>query len=207
MSSPVIAPRWQEPFRASAFRLRFELGGEVHSSDEPIARFSQAFGRARSIARGIFQNGVQPLAIVGTWPDSRTDAFAPAKDGFAELSAMGFRLPPIAEWQAAPKDDLDDDSEPWTWRAFDIAGNWRACDVLIWAAISYELAIRPKAPVKSYFVDFETAVMLDVYDDRGMDVIAIRRESLLDLYRSRDGWLLDYDRPRMMGVFGKLLAE
>ncbi len=206
MTGAAISAIWQAPFRASDYRLRFELGGEAHGSDEPVPRFVQAFSRARSVAHDLFQKAERSLAIVGTWPEPEKDLFAPASDGFAALAAMGFRPLPMEEWRAPHRYDHGDD-ELWTWRAFDIAGNWEARDVLLWGAIAYESRIMPKAPVKSYLVDFGSGVMLDVYDDRGMDVIATQRESLLDLYRSRGDWLLDYDRPRMAAVFGEPVTE
>ncbi len=59
----------------------------------------------------------------------------------------------------------------------------------------------PKAPVVSYFVDFDAGLLLHVYDDRGMDVHARDRKTIEPLYYEFDEWLLDYDRPRMNAIF------
>jgi len=75
-------------------------------------------------------------------------------------------------------------------------------DTLLWTAIVYEMPIRPKAPVLTFLVDFDAMVSLHVYDDRGMDVRSLDRDRLEPLYRKFDGWLLDYDRPRMAAAFG-----
>ena len=50
--------------------------------------------------------------------------------------------------------------------------------------------------------DLELGVMVNPYDDRGMDVFGPNRELLSELYKKRNGWLLDYDRERMQAVYG-----
>ena len=75
-------------------------------------------------------------------------------------------------------------------------------DTLLWASIAYEMPIAPKAPVLSWLADFDAGVMLHVYDDRGMDVRALHRSTIEQIYRQFDAWLLDYDRPRMAVAFG-----
>jgi len=52
----------------------------------------------------------------------------------------------------------------------------------------------PFPPVIAFLVDFDRDILLHVYDDRGVDVTALDRATLLPLYRSRAEWLLDYDR-------------
>ena len=74
--------------------------------------------------------------------------------------------------------------------------------MLIWCAISYEMAIAPKAPVLSFLADLERGILMHVYDDRGMDVTALDRQPLLPVYRDREEWLLAYDRSRMDEAFG-----
>jgi hypothetical protein len=203
VTSARLAEGWDAAFEGSPFRLRFELGGEVHGSDEPAPRFIQALGRARQIASDLFEGTPHLHGIVGCWTDSARDLFAPAEDGFAALEAVGFRSQSIAEWRT-PADPGDDgyDAEC-VWRAFDLTGRQADRDVLLWCAVAYEIGIEPKAPIQSYLVDFARGVLLHVYDDRGIDVTALEPEPLLDLHRSRDAWLLDHDRPRMQAAFGR----
>lgn len=52
-----------------------------------------------------------------------------------------------------------------------------------------------------YFINRTKSVILNLYDDRGMDVIGATKESLLPLYKSKNEWLLDYDREKMNSVF------
>jgi hypothetical protein len=198
-----LAEGWDAPFEGAPFRLRFELGGKVHGPDEPVPRFIQTLGRARQIASDLFEAAPQLHGIVGCWTNSATDLFAPVEDGFAALTEAGFRSQHIAEWRTPAYPGDDDQDAECVWRAFDLTGRPADRDVLLWCAATYEIGIEPRVPIMSYLVDFIRGVLLHVYDDRGMDVTAIEPEPLLDLYRSRDEWLLDYDRPRMKAAFGQ----
>ncbi|KQT50454.1 hypothetical protein ASG52_06445 [Methylobacterium sp. Leaf456] len=67
------------------------------------------------------------------------------------------------------------------------------------------MRVTPKARWLSsiFIVDFERRLTLFAYDDRGMDVVAMDRESLLPIYRQFGDWLLDYDRDRMDARFAE----
>jgi len=64
------------------------------------------------------------------------------------------------------------------------------------------MSIHPKAPVTSFLVDFERGILAYVYDDRGMDVTALERDTLLEIYQTRNDWLLRYDKDRIVEAFG-----
>lgn len=198
-----LSGRWLDPYRDSPFSIRFELGGQTFGNDAPVPRFLQAFGRAKCIAQEVFEASAQTLGIVGAWPNPALDIFAPAEDGFEALGAAGFTLEPMSEWQAPlwPDQAEDEDRMPHRWRAFDVTDDEAQRDVLLWCAVSMEMAVRPKAPVLSFLADFDRNILLHVYDDRGMDVTALDPETLLPVYRRRRDWLLDHDRLRMSDAF------
>lgn len=206
--SLTLNERWAEPYRASPFRLRFELGGDFSNIDPIVPRFVRAFGKARAITNDVFVQAEELISITGFWPGSHIDAVTPAEDGFDALEQAGFRSKSIGEWKGGhPLYNLPDD-EDWqrdaTWRAFDLKEAPDDRDVITWCAISYEMAVTPKALVTSFFIDPARQVLVYVYDDRGMDVISLKRDTLLELYNKHQGWLLDYDRERIVGAFGAL---
>ena len=205
MTSPLLPEQWLAPFRASRFSLRFELGGDVFGNDRPVPRFSQAFDRAREIARDVFASSEQLLGIVAAPFGSENDFYAPAPDAFAALNAAGFEARAIGEWQAPlwPEQSADEDRVACHWRSYDLSDDPAGQDVLLWCAVAYEMLISPKAPVMPFLADFDRNIVLHVYDDRGMDVTALDREVLLPLYASRQDWLLNYDRRRIDETFGK----
>ena len=60
------------------------------------------------------------------------------------------------------------------------------------------------APLASsvYFLNTRENILYHLYDDRGLDIAAEKRESLLPLYRQFSAWLLPYDWGRMEETFG-----
>jgi hypothetical protein len=46
-------------------------------------------------------------------------------------------------------------------------------------------------------------MIVHMYDDRGLDIIAATRESLRPIYRPFNDWVLDFDRERI----AKALSE
>jgi hypothetical protein len=203
MTPPPFADRWLEPFRSSAYSLRFELGGERFGIEAPVPRFLRAFGRARQVAREVFDSSPRLFGIVAAPSASADDRRLPAPDGFAALEAAGFAGRPVGQWQGALRPDQaeEEDRVPCEWRAYDLTGDVAGQDVILWCAVALEMAITPRAAVLSYLLDPDRDILLHVYDDRGMDVTALDREKLLTLYEERADWLLDYDRPRMREAF------
>ncbi len=196
-------PDWDTAFRNSPHRLRFELGGEVFSNvAQPVPRFLQALDRSRSISRAVFRTSRKVFAVVGFAADPKLDFYAPVDDASDALRLMGFHDHALAEWRGAVNEaDADEDRVEFLWKSFDLSQALTSREILLWCNLTYEMAIEPKLPMISYLVDFESGILLHVYDDRGMDVIATNASTLLPIYQEFDSWLLDYDRARMSKIF------
>jgi hypothetical protein len=54
-----------------------------------------------------------------------------------------------------------------------------------------------------FFYNQTRRLLLHMYDDRGLDVIASDAATLAPLYTTRDAWLLDDDRPHMDALFNE----
>jgi hypothetical protein len=63
---------------------------------------------------------------------------------------------------------------------------------------------RPRVYDRIYFVDPERHVILHMYDDRGMDVIARDRATLQPLYSKFGDWILEHDRSQIDRTFQEL---
>jgi hypothetical protein len=61
----------------------------------------------------------------------------------------------------------------------------------------------PSVLGRVYFLNPATAMIVHMYDDRGLDIIAATREALVPVYRMFNDWVLDYDRERI----AKALSE
>lgn len=185
------------------FALRFELGGEVVTS---APRFLQAIDRARDIVRGAFphlENLEVVLVRVSGARLDRSDARelrALRRIGFKRHLTSPERLP----LEAGEEEFWSDCGGP-PFRylaAAEAQDRMTDIDALIWASCTRDTDVKPRADLDVYLIDYARRVVAHVYDERGMDVIAMTREPLVDLYRQFGPWLLDYDRARMDLTFG-----
>lgn len=193
---------WASRFTTNEPRLRFELGGEeLDNTVQPVPRFLQAHRRASAVADALFCEscvGVVASTLRMPYPAGLADEVA---DGFIALQSTGFHAAPISEWQAELYPDPDDEPIVWTLRGYNLGHDKVARDTLLWHSIAAEMPIRPSAPVLTFLIDPGQSVMLHVYDDRGMDVIADNSTKLYGLYSNFADCLLDYDRERMAKLF------
>lgn len=76
-------------------------------------------------------------------------------------------------------------------------------------AISYEdfphpsqiLKGVPRNGIDIYFINVTRKMIYHLYDDRGCDVIASKKDDLRSLYEERNSWILDYDREQIDQLF------
>jgi hypothetical protein len=183
-------------------RLRFELGGEEFDNTvQQVPRFLQAHGRASAVADALFREScVGVVAWNGRMPNPAGLGDG-VQDGFVALQSTGFQAPLVSEWQATLFPDPNDEAYVWDVRSYDLGPDKIARDTLLWHAVASEMPIYPSAPVLGFLLDTSASVMLHVYDDRGMDVIAYDPARLHGLYSGFADWLLDYDRERMAKLF------
>jgi hypothetical protein len=55
----------------------------------------------------------------------------------------------------------------------------------------------PSVSGRVYFLNPATAMIVHVYDDRGLDMIAATRQALMPVYRNFSDWVLDHERERI----------
>ncbi len=191
-------------FYGAKWALRFELGGDWDVEGGQVPRMLQALDRARAVTEAVFGESRTVEAVIRTWGRRRT---GPRSSTFRRLAAMGFRPKPVYEGRYRHPDD--EAGEPYT--HFFLAGPTRLSDraTLIWDACASEIGVEPASPLVgvdsigqfvSLLVDFERGLLVHVYDDRGMDVIAVDREALRPLYARFNDWLRDHDRARMDAI-------
>ena len=68
---------------------------------------------------------------------------------------------------------------------------------IIWGDLGGVLAFTSSV----YIVDVENHVILHLYDDRGLDIVAYEKNTLSPLYKKLNEWILDYDRKEIDRVF------
>lgn len=60
---------------------------------------------------------------------------------------------------------------------------------------------RPSTDDRIYFVNRTRNIILHMYDDRGMDLVAASRNNLQGIYDEHKNWILDHDRNRIVETF------
>jgi hypothetical protein len=179
-------------FYANEPALRFELSrGGTH-----VEQFTQAYDRAREIARHVFGDSASLVVVLAWWGEG-----PPVRhlDVFRSLRACGVRVTrPRSCWARAWEDQYG--LETRTFAAF--RADVSALDGLLWGPLAADLGIRPRLPARIYLADPERGVLLHPYDDRGMDVIGPDRALLAHLYARFHDYLLPYDLERMRAFFG-----
>lgn len=189
-------------FHEASYALRFDLGGELHSA--PL-RLLRAMDRAREVATTVFAQSRHLTAIVRYYDGERRSSRAASS--FKALAEIGFQgefskpervLLNDVEYIAEFGEDLCT-----YWSSAEIGQSREQRDALLWACVTRELEISPKAKGldRIYIVDFQLGIVLNVYDDRGMDLAALDPDKLRPVYLTFNEWLLDHDHERMSETF------
>ena len=176
------------------FALRFELGGEEFGMNQPIRRFLQAHQRASTIAKTTFKNATNVQAVIKSWGNNE----GPASD----FSRLKFALPEVGRGDFAEftQSDPDEDQREF-WHVAPIYDALQISE-LLWLDIAKDMPVEPASyGHNTWLVNFEQEIILHAYDDRGLNVISTKKETLQPLYEKFSDWLLDYDRHKMDAVF------
>lgn len=73
---------------------------------------------------------------------------------------------------------------------------------LLTAAINTDFHTRfPYFKGECYIINKSKQIVLNLYDDRGMDVVSTSKAHLQELYESHNHMILDYDREKIESVF------
>jgi Domain of unknown function (DUF3885) len=198
----IFRPDWQRALWASPYSLRFELS----QGGSSVNAFTSAYDRARCLARAALPSQ-QVVAVIAAIPNPSIVAGAECngwtgRTAFEVLAGMG--VPTVrseANWMGYIYPNDKDDPEALLWEHRAVRLTWDQADILLWSNIAVDMGVTPQAPVISKLVDVERDVTVNAYDDRGMDITALNADRVSGLYARFDGWLLDYDRPRMASAF------
>lgn len=181
--------------------LRFELGGEF-GTDRPMRRFAQAYERSNAISQAFFDHSSEVFVLLSSYGMEQPD-----KKRLKHLNLCGIKR---AEFQYLSKTAQQDDEHiaefgSDVFRHWDIAKlkDKQTISEILWLGIASEIGIKPTfyGSTAAYIVDAENGLILHLYDDRGMDVVAIQKTPLNDLFARFNDWLLDYDLTRMTDMF------
>ncbi len=188
-------------FYESPFALRFEIGDPHLANDQPLY-IRQALWRAKFLYDAIAQPDILLWVLYRT-KDSNTEDIPKLLERFCTLA----HLPQPA--QVYQQETTDSDGAPLV-RIFFL---WDCQDTppdvvsLLDGIIQTDFSGFLELASAVFFFDTQNALLFHLYDDRGLDIVAAEKQSLLELYQKCSNWLLDYDRKRMDDTFSDLCVK
>lgn len=72
---------------------------------------------------------------------------------------------------------------------------------MIKAICNQDMGVKPSINHEIFFINIKKETIFFIYDDRGCDILASSRESLYNIYKEYNGWILDYDRKEIDSIF------
>ncbi|MEZ5479074.1 MAG: DUF3885 domain-containing protein [Thiolinea sp.] len=178
--------------------LRFEIGpDEIELCDE---YFSIALQRAVSIFESVFSCGDEIEIIYQQYSDGRKKI---RKGNFIYKQVAIKSKEQIQHSDVRDIYELDYKSECWKRLIFSrLTLEDINYENILLSLINTDFSLRkPSMLGECFFINRTKNIILNLYDDRGMDVISATKESLASLYKSKSDWILSYDRKKIDSVF------
>ena len=184
--------------------LRFELG--VDGLDLPYD--DVVMHRARALYETVFRPGdlgfvvsgrTRYVSLTGEGVRSRYRRHRPSLFQLSRRYSLGLHGPSGRTVQV-----LDDGAirEVTTLRWTEIAARTINYQFILKAKANADFSSRrPATDDRIYFVNRTRNIILHLYDDRGMDLIAATRDELQAIYDEYKSWILDYDETHIAETF------
>ncbi len=181
-------------FYESPIALRFEIG------DPALPTAGSVYFRAAYLRAAYIYHQAAPfdtlLWVLYRCADTETEVQTLCQQ-FCEIT----HLPMPAEVYA--QETIAMDNEPFTriFLLWDIETTVPHMDKLLQAIIHTDFHGFRELSSAVFFLNTTDHILYHLYDDRGLDVVAETKESILPLYQQFQNWLLDYDKKRMQTIF------
>ncbi len=182
--------------------LRFELSDvETSSGTMHIERFLDALARAKAITHACVENSDKLTVLFSRYGPKKP---VPATNrAIRQLEDIGFDSSRLGYLGAVRQDDDFEDLRYRHWYSCRLTKEPAELDKLLWNCVAEDMGVEPYAEwTDIHFVDLHKRMIVHVYDDRGMDVVAMDKKTIEPFYTKFNDWLLDYDREKMDQQFG-----
>jgi len=178
------------------YGIRFEIGvGDVYNKD--MTPRKEYVENALSRVMTIYNNGIKSPAILlwEVYPQSEED-----KSNFEILFSKKI-IPILAQEEFSQDIDIDNYSIKQTQLYWDLKKFKVPMDKVFHEIILGDLGGSEAFISSIYLFDVENHVMLHLYDDRGLDIVAYDKNTLIPIYQQFNTWILDYDRNKIEKIF------
>ena len=195
-------------FYKSPYGLRFEIGPsdkEIWNEDDETLNgeyFSIALERAMSIFRAAFEPNDDIAIAYQIFSDGRKK-IKKRSFIFKQVKSLDKANIDFSDYRNIYSENLDYKCE--CWKRVTIS-NITSADIdaekLFKAAINTDFPnLMPQFNGECYLINKTKQLVLNLYDDRGMDVVSTNKEQLSTLYKTHNEMILDYDREKIDDVF------
>ncbi|MBE9031089.1 DUF3885 domain-containing protein [filamentous cyanobacterium LEGE 11480] len=200
----------QPLFYNNPYGLRFEIGPEeldiwVDFDRGVLNHQYLKIAVARSIA--IFETVFAPNDPIAIAYQTHSDGRSRIRQGnylFKQITELDARSLKFSKHREIYTDDLAGPRE--CWRRVVISSiavqdvNYRH---ILQALVNMDFSRRRQPAIggQCYFINHTNGLVLNLYDDRGMDVVAPQRQPLETLYQRHNAWILDRNREDIDKVF------
>ena len=169
--------------------IRFEIG-------------SEQVARATELYQFVFGQAVDCILISQEWTSDDLPA-----ERFTQLFSTPdiFPVSPPSQFQTVEVSPFDETPYRLIWTrlpplSFNVA-------LMFQAIANTDLGGTPSIAGRVYTIDHRARVIMHMYDDRGLDVIASNASALLPVYDRFPNWILDNQRHKIEFRFKNFLAE
>ena len=182
------------------YGLRFEL----NNGGSHVEMFTCSYDRARELLENTFKSSEEIYILLRFYDYSSDKNRQKIPKQLRRLKRCGFQLPEqyLVNKSSHIRYSGEEECQERHYEYLLLTEiNSSSYLAILWAICSNELGIQPSAGIKGYFIDFQKQIIAHPYDDRGMDIVAIRKDTISFLYRDYYSWLLDCDLAKMNKTF------
>lgn len=183
-------------FYNAEYGIRFEIGlGSVYDSNmEPRKEYIE---KALNRALTIYRSGVKfPSFLVWRVSPQNEDKSIKLKNLFCRKIAPIFPQEEFSEYVEDGNDVVKQTQFYWDLNKIEIP-----IDKLFYEIILGDIGGSADFVLSIYIVDIQNHVILQLYDDIGLDIVSCEKDKLLPVYREFNSWILDYDRKEIDDKF------
>lgn len=193
-----ISGRISKPvFHLAPIRLRFKMSEETY--EDKIGMILRVMNKAQAIFDAVFKDSKNISIIL--------DFFSPKRIKNNQLPQSFKDLIEECQFQISLKDiqevqEIKRDEGYFYTYLLKKKPDYNFIKPIIWAIGGKEIGIKPTADVLAFFIDLEREIIFHLYDDRGLDIVANKKETLLDCYHKYSNWILESKRKEIDQIFG-----
>ncbi|WP_078579616.1 DUF3885 domain-containing protein [Salipaludibacillus agaradhaerens] len=196
-------------FKQWGVGIHFELGEGIYQFKDDnrlnIDRFERVYYQALSLFNDLFSEEDDIYLVTNVYLYNRSRKKIKSTkvyDHFLKNKQLKFKL----RQETLPFVLSDEDTEEYNTTQFYLKCKKQDLDyfLLIKAACNEDFPLSPKFGQKNgsyypdvFFINISKNLIFFIYDDRGCEVIANKKEALLPLYKEYNRWIPEYDREQI----------